>query len=65
VTVSALATVGLSTGITGDLTPASRLLVTLLTFCGRLGPLTLANALAPGRGALRDWRYPEEEVMVG
>lgn len=64
-TVSALATVGLSTGITGDLTPASRLLVALLMFCGRLGPLALANSLAPGRGALRDWQHPEEEVMVG
>lgn len=64
-TVSALGTVGLSTGITGDLTPASRLLVMLLMFCGRLGPLTLANALAPGGASLRDWQHPEEEVMVG
>ncbi len=64
-TVSALGTVGLSTGVTGHLTPASRLLVSLLMFCGRLGPLALANALAPDRGALRDWRHPEEEVMVG
>lgn len=64
-TVSALGTTGLSTGITGDLTPASRLLVSLLMFCGRLGPLALASSLAPQRGALRDWQYPEEEVMVG
>ncbi len=65
-TVSALATVGLSTGITDDLSPASRLLVSLLMFCGRLGPLTLANSLAGGaRDALDDWRYAKEEVMVG
>lgn len=64
-TVSALATVGLSTGITGALSPAARLLVTLLMFCGRLGPLTLAASLASAKGALDDWRYPEEEVMVG
>jgi trk system potassium uptake protein TrkH len=64
-TISALGTVGLSTGITGALTPASRVLVTLLMFCGRLGPLTLANALAPGSASLRDWQHPEEEVMVG
>ena len=64
-TVSALGTVGLSTGITGDLTPASRLLVSLLMFFGRLGPLALASSLAPHRGAVRDWQHPEEEVMVG
>jgi trk system potassium uptake protein TrkH len=64
-TVSALATVGLSTGITADLTPASRLLVTLLMFFGRMGPLTLASALATDRSCLTDWRYAEEEVMVG
>ena len=64
-TVSALGTVGLSTGVTGDLTPASRLLVSVFMFCGRLGPLTLANALAPDRGTRWDWRHPEEEVMVG
>lgn len=64
-TVSALATVGLSTGITGDLTSSSRLLVSFLMFCGRLGPLTLANALAPDRGSRKDWQHPEEEVMVG
>ena len=64
-TVSALGTVGLSTGITADLTPASRLLVTLLMFLGRLGPLTLASALATARSQLTDWQYAEEEVMVG
>lgn len=65
-TVSALATVGLSTGVTDDLSPASRVLVSFLMFCGRLGPLTLANSLADGtRGAVDDWRYAKEEVMVG
>ena len=42
-TVSALATVGLSTGITGDLTPGSHLLVSSLMFCGRLGNQDLAR----------------------
>lgn len=63
-TVSALGTVGLSTGVTADLSPASRLLVSLLMFMGRLGPLTIATSLATG-GTEDDWRYPEEEVMVG
>ncbi|HSK80729.1 MAG TPA: TrkH family potassium uptake protein [Thermoanaerobaculia bacterium] len=63
-TVSALGTVGLSTGITADLSPASRLLVSLLMFLGRLGPLTIGAAVA-GAGGSHDWQYPEEEVMVG
>jgi len=63
-TVSALGTGGLSTGATMTLAPASRLLVTGLMFLGRLGPLTVAAALAR-RDELTDWRYPEEEVMVG
>lgn len=63
-TVSALGTVGLSTGITGDLSPVSRLFISLLMFIGRLGPLTIASSLATG-GTADDWHYPEEEVMVG
>ncbi|HYG64037.1 MAG TPA: TrkH family potassium uptake protein [Thermoanaerobaculia bacterium] len=63
-TVSALGTVGLSTGVTPGLSPAGKLLVAFLMFCGRVGPLTLAAALASGRGT-GDWQYPEEEVMVG
>jgi trk system potassium uptake protein TrkH len=63
-TVSALGTVGLSTGVTAGLSPAGKLLVSFLMFCGRLGPLTLAASLASGRGG-GDWQYPLEEVMVG
>lgn len=65
-TISALATVGLSTGITDDLSPTSRILVSVLMFCGRLGPITLASALARDtRGRVDDWQYAKEEVMVG
>lgn len=62
--VSAFATVGLSTGITGDLTPAGKGLIMLLMFVGRLGPLCLAMHLAQ---PLLDPRvqFPEEEVAVG
>jgi trk system potassium uptake protein len=64
-TISALATVGLSTGITADLSPASRLLVSLLMFFGRMGPLTLASSLAGSQRAVDDWEYAQEEVMLG
>lgn len=63
-TVSALGTVGLSTGITGLLEPSSRLVLALLMFVGRLGPLTVASSLAAA-STVRDWRYPEEDVVVG
>ena len=63
-TVSAFATVGLSTGITSQLLVPSRLVLVFLMFVGRVGPLTFALALA-GRHRRRDWRYPTESVMIG
>jgi len=62
--VSAFGTVGLSTGITPELSVAGRLLVTLLMFIGRLGPLTIAVAVAR-RMQRPVFRYPEKQVMVG
>jgi trk system potassium uptake protein TrkH len=46
---SALGTVGLSMGITADLTPVSRLVITALMFLGRLGPLTAGFAFVSRR----------------
>jgi trk system potassium uptake protein TrkH len=43
--VSALATVGLTTGLTGTLPPAAQLVLVAAMFAGRLGPLTLVLAL--------------------
>jgi Trk-type K+ transport system membrane component len=63
-TVSALGTVGLSWGITDALSPASRLLVAVLMFLGRLGPLTVAASFAR-ENPPDDWQCPEEDVMVG
>ncbi|MHA6803869.1 TrkH family potassium uptake protein [Salinifilum ghardaiensis] len=62
--VSAFGTVGLSTGITGALPPAAQLLLVVLMFTGRLGPITLASALAlQERG--RRFDRPEERPIVG
>jgi trk system potassium uptake protein TrkH len=64
-TVSAVGTVGLSTGITHTLSPGGKMLIALLMFAGRLGPVTVALAAgrkAPGRVR---FRYAEENVMVG
>ena len=61
---SAFGTVGLSTGITPRLTSASKLLIAVLMFAGRLGPMTLIFAMSrmrPGIG----YRYPSEQIMIG
>lgn len=62
--VSAFGTVGLSTGITADLPAAGQLTVIVLMFVGRVGPITLASALALRQ---RDRRYtlPEERPVIG
>ncbi|RKK01926.1 TrkH family potassium uptake protein [Pseudoroseomonas wenyumeiae] len=62
--ISAFATVGLSTGITGTLPPAAQVLLMLLMFVGRVGTVTIVTALAL-RGARRLYRYPEERPIVG
>lgn len=62
--VSAFATVGLSTGITAELPTSAQLVLTALMFLGRLGPITLASALAL-RDRGRRFELPEERPIVG
>ncbi|MBA8824623.1 potassium uptake TrkH family protein [Saccharopolyspora lacisalsi] len=62
--VSAFGTVGLSTGITSQLPQAGQLVLVLLMFAGRLGPITLASALAL-RERGRRYDFPEERPIVG
>ncbi len=62
--VSALGTVGLSTGITPDLPGHAKWLLVVLMFIGRLGPLTLASALAL-RKRTHLYQRPEERTIVG
>jgi trk system potassium uptake protein TrkH len=63
-TMSAQATVGLSTGITPDLTAFGKVVLCVLMFVGRLGPLTLGYALQR-RSGRRPYRYPAREVRIG
>ena len=63
-TVSAMGTVGLSTGFTAKLSVFGRLVITLAMLIGRLGPLTLALTLVGERPAAA-YAYPEERVMIG
>ena len=62
--VSAYSTVGLSTGITSQLSVVGRLLLPMTMFVGRLGPITVALAVAQ-RHRAAGVRYPEDRVMVG
>jgi trk system potassium uptake protein TrkH len=60
---SAMGTVGLSTGMTGELNTVGKLLVTLLMYAGRIGPLTVALAVSEVRKV--NVAYPETKIGVG
>lgn len=62
--VSAFGTVGLSTGITPTLKPGSWLILVVMMYVGRIGPLTLSLALL-GRAPKPEPELAEESVMVG
>ncbi|MEV4016567.1 potassium transporter TrkG [Nonomuraea angiospora] len=62
--VAAFGTAGLSTGITPSLGTAGHLLLTVLMFIGRIGPLTMGSALALNQRT-RHYELPEERVIVG
>ncbi|QVK16826.1 TrkH family potassium uptake protein [Mycoplasmatota bacterium] len=64
--ISAFGTVGLSLGITPNLTNIGRVIIALTMFFGRVGPLTVFLALAYRQGNKKKLiRYPEERVIVG
>jgi trk system potassium uptake protein TrkH len=62
--ISALGTVGLSTGITPMLSDAGKVVLMILMLLGRLGPLTAAVALSRQRTPYQP-EYLEEEPLVG
>lgn len=62
--VSAIGTVGLSTGITPALSEPSKMIIMLMMFAGRVGGLTLALVLAEKRTSTQANR-PIEKIMIG
>ncbi len=62
--ISAFATVGLSVGITPSLPVDAQLVIVMLMFIGRVGPLTVASALALRQRRTRH-ELPEERMIVG
>jgi trk system potassium uptake protein TrkH len=61
-TVSAFATVGLSTGITTELGPLSKGVIMIIMFAGRVGPITIATSLKAKPSHLS---HVEEQVFIG
>jgi trk system potassium uptake protein TrkH len=62
--VSAFGTVGLSTGITSSLSVASKLLIVLAMYIGRVNILLLIAAII-GDPSPSSLHYPEENLLVG
>jgi len=62
--ISAFGTVGLSTGITAELSTAGRTIIILSMFIGRVGTLTFALALS-SRKSNKGYKYPKAHLMVG
>lgn len=62
--ISAFGTVGLSTGITGELSDGIQVFLVVLMFVGRLGPITLGTALVLRRRT-RLYERPKERPIIG
>ncbi len=62
--VSALGTVGLSTGLTPLLSPIGKLIISISMFIGRIGTLTVAFAIG-GSLVETHYKYPEGHTMIG
>ena len=63
--VSAISTVGLSSGITGSLKTESQLLLVVAMFIGRIVPPMVIVVALSQRGEQQPIRYPKEEMLVG
>lgn len=61
--VSAYATVGLSRGITGSLTDASKIIVLITMFLGRVGMITFLMAIIKKTNNTK-YRYPTEDLLI-
>lgn len=62
-TISAFGTVGLSMGLTAHLTVIGRIVIMIVMFIGKLGPLTLAFSFVKKNDA--PIRYPDENILTG
>ncbi len=63
-TTSAFGTVGLTRGVTPNLSDVGKLIITLTMYAGRVGPLTMAFAFAQRQKPVL-YRHSEGNIMVG
>lgn len=61
---SAIGTVGMSTGLTRDLSTASRIVIILLMYCGRIGSMSFALSFTE-RKKVAPVQLPVEKIMIG
>ena len=64
-TISALCTVGLTTGITSSLGTASQIILIVLMFFGRLGIMTISVGFMAANRAEERVSYAETKIMIG
>lgn len=62
--LSAFGTVGLTLGLTGDLSEIGKEIIIFIMFLGKLGPLTLVFSFARNQGEQKV-RYPKEDILTG
>lgn len=64
--VSAFSTCGVTKGITPDLNNLSKVLITLTMYIGKVGPLTLALAIANKTSSkTRKYKYADAKIIIG
>jgi Trk-type K+ transport system membrane component len=62
--VSAFSTVGLSMGITSDISPAGRIIMAISMFIGRIGTLMVLIAITK-KSISTKYKYPDAHIMIG
>jgi len=63
--VSALATVGLTAGVTGSLSIPAQILIIVYMYFGRVGVLTISMGFLAGNRAEERFRYAETKLLIG
>ena len=63
--VSALGTVGLSTGITANLRPAAKIMIIVFMYFGRVGVLTISFGFLKRKPAGEKFRYANTDLLIG
>lgn len=63
--ISAISTTGLSLGNAATFTVATKIILIITMFLGRVGLLTVLLALASRKNKVGNYKYPEENILIG